>query len=51
MAEEHTPNEVLLTTNTENELSEKDRQFVKRFNLQPEDLRYKILAEQETETQ
>lgn len=51
MVEEHTPNEVLLATNTENELSERDRQFVKRFNLKPEDLQYKNLAEQEVETQ
>lgn len=51
MAEEHTPNEKPLVAQAETELSEKDRDFISRFNLQPEHLQYKQLAEQETNNQ
>lgn len=49
MAEESVLNEEALANESEVELSDKDKDFVKRFNLRPEHLKYKELAGQETE--
>ena len=49
MAEERVLNEEVLAEEPKVELSDKDKDFVKRFNLRPEHLKYKELANQETE--
>ena len=49
MAEEITPNEEMLAEDTKVELSDKDKDFCKRFNLRPEHLQYKKLAEEQSE--
>lgn len=50
MAEENVLNEdVVVVVESEVELSDKDKDFVKRFNLRPEHLKYRELANQETE--
>ena len=49
MAEESVLNEDVLVVESEVELSDKDKDFVKRFNLRPEHLKYKELTNQETE--
>ena len=49
MAEECVLNDDVLAVESEVELSDKDKDFVKRFNLRPEHLKYKELAGQETE--
>ena len=49
MAEENVLNEDVVAVESEVELSDKDKDFVKRFNLRPEHLKYRELANQETE--
>ncbi len=49
MAEENVLNEDIVVVESEVELSDKDKDFVKRFNLRPEHLKYRELANQETE--
>ena len=49
MAEENTLNEETLAEDAKVELSDKDKDFCKRFNLRPEHLQYKKLAEEQSE--
>ena len=49
MAEEIVLNEDVIAVESEVELSDKDKDFVKRFNLRPEHLQYKKLAEEQSE--
>ncbi len=49
MAEEITSNDELLAEDAKVELSDKDKDFCKRFNLRPEHLQYKKLAEEQSE--
>ena len=49
MAEEIVLNEDVIAVESEVELSDKDKDFCKRFNLRPEHLQYKKLAEEQLE--
>ena len=49
MAEEIVLNEETLAEDTKVELSDKDKDFCKRFNLRPDHLQYKKLAEEQPE--
>lgn len=51
MPEEQVTKEVEAITNPAIELSEKDKDFVKRFDLKPEHLKYKEIAEKELAAQ
>lgn len=46
---DQSPEEVLVGDVNQEELSDKDRQFITRFNLKKEDLAYKSLAHEEPE--
>lgn len=47
MIEEHSQNEVESKSESTNEITEKDQEFLIRFNLKPEDLQHKKLAHEE----
>lgn len=49
MAEEIVLNEDVIAEDTKVELSDEDKDFCKRFNLRPEHLQYKKLAEEQSE--
>lgn len=46
---DHSPKEIVLCETEVPELTDKDRQFITRFNLQEDDLRFKSLAHEGSE--